>query len=563
MTPELMLTSLRVENLGVLRDVRIEPAPGLTVVTGESGAGKSLLLGAIDLVYRARLAGDQVGPFADRARITLTLTASPEAAWWAPLEDIGVTPEDTLLIQREWGREGRTVTRIQGQPVPQAVLRSALADVVDITGQHEHQRLLQPEHARVWLDGVVDPALVTAVAEAWREWQRVEQEIQDADQLIGDEHRVREWRDDLAELRRLAPTLGEDEALESDVERLGHQERLANLYREALDAMDGGAAGLARVRRNVVEAARFDPQATATARLAEDTEAVVGELRHQLYRLAEQIEVDAGRLSAVRERLDQLARARRRFGVHDVAGLIGHREDLEARLKEVDEAEWTRSRLLAQREVARRAYDQAAEALTEARRAAAEDAALAIAGVLAELDMPGAAVFLQMSPAEASAHGRDRLQWWFRGGAGQEPRPLSRAASGGELSRIALAQSLIQRQSPIMVLDEVDAGLGGQAALRVRELLRRLADGGTQVLAVSHQAVVAAAADQHWRMEKRSGDGGAAPAEARIRRMRGEERIAELARMLSGSDTTVALEHARQLVTPGAATAKPRAEPPG
>jgi DNA repair protein RecN (Recombination protein N) len=544
-----LLLTLRVENLGPLGDVKLEPGPGLTVVTGESGAGKSLLIGSLDLLSRPRAAGEQVGRFGGRARVTAAFDVGPDWAGWEGLSVFGVEPDDILTIQREWGREGRSTSRVQGQPVPLAVVRTLMTDLVDVTSQHAAQRLMAPGQARRWLDALVPGPVRDAVEAAWQEWKGVERAVAELEKETADEERVSRWREDVAELEALRLRSGEEEQLARDVERLTHQERLAGLYREALavleEAPSGLVAGADRLRRALGDAARYDVGAEAAASLSDDLAALAGELRHQVYRLAEAIDLDATRLEEVRDRLDKLARAARRFGVGTPSDLIALLADRRRQLAVAEDGIWQLGRLAAKRDACHARYEEVARTLTEARRAAAAAAAEALAPLLSDLDMPGAALMLAVEPGEPSASGVDEVSWRFRPAAGQDPLPLDRVASGGELSRVALALAVVQREPTVMVLDEVDAGLGGGAALRVRDLLRRLAEAGTQVLVVSHQAVVAACADSHWRMAKRDSEGAT---EAVLTRVEGEDRVHELARMLSGSDAGVALQHARQLM---------------
>jgi DNA repair protein RecN (Recombination protein N) len=548
-TPHPLLLALRVENVGPLRDVKLEPGPGLTVVTGESGAGKSLLVGSLDVLSRTRVTGDQVGRFGPRARVTATFELGTDWEGWTDLSAFGVEPDDLLAVQREWGREGRSVSRVQGQPVPHAVVRGLMTELVEVTGQHAAQRLMAPGQARRWLDGLVSEPVRAAVEAAWQEWKRVERAMAELEAQTADAARTGQWREEVAELEALRLVAGEEEQLARDIERLTHQERLAGLYREALALLEDGPSGLVaaadRLRRALGEASRFDAGAEASRVLSDDLAALAGELRHQLYRLAEAIDLDASRLEEVRERLDKLARAVRRFGVGTPSDLLGLLAERRRQLAAAEDGMWRLGRMMAERDACQSRYQEVAQALTAARREAAARAAEALAPLLGDLDMAGAAIMLAVEPGEPSAAGGDEVAWRFRPDAGQEPLPLDRVASGGELSRIALALAVVQREPTVMVLDEVDAGLGGGAALRVRDLLRRLADAGTQVLVVSHQAVVAAAADRHWRMVKRDPEG---VTEAVLTRVEGEDRVHELARMLSGSDAGVALQHARQLM---------------
>lgn len=535
-------------NVGVLEHVEMALEDGLTVITGESGAGKSLVMSAIDAGLGARVSGEQVGPFGERARIRLTFEVSDEHVVWDLLQPWDIPRDDIIVLQREWGGDGKSVLRVQGQPVPVTMVREALGTLVDVAGQHEHQQLLKPEHARVWLDGFVESALLRDTADAYRRWRLREQERDEIRGLLGDEAGLTRMREDYHDLENLNLVPREDETLQEAVERLAHGERLAETYQRVVSLLDGAegnsvATLLAEACRKLEEAGRHDPASQEAALMLTGAQATVEDVRHQVWALAERLDLDAGRLGELRARLDRLARAKRRFGC-DLEGLLALRQRYQEVLVRADEAEWQHRQMQKRVLEALSQYQEAATALHDARVEAANRVTSQVTEVLGQLDMPRAQVALVITEGPPAPHGHDRVEWWLGVHGPEDMRPLARTASGGELARVTLALRVVRQEGGALLLDEVDTGLGGHAARQVANLLARLAE-SQQVVAVSHQAVVAAAAHQQWHVRKRELAGGASTA---VICLDEDERIQEVARMLSGSDDAAATNHARQIL---------------
>jgi DNA repair protein RecN (Recombination protein N) len=544
-----LLTTVRVSNVGVVRHAHLELDAGLNVLTGESGAGKSLIVGALGAGLGGRVTAEQVGPFAERAAVQLAFEIARDHPVWTGLSGFGVEPDEVLVLLREWRRDGRSQLRIQGQPVPVGPARALLADLADVVGQHASLALERGREARAWLDALLDdPEPIRVVAERWAglaaaatardEWARAAGAAEEAEAA----------RAELEELRRLRLDPDEEAELAAQHMRLVHGRQLLEAYQAVLGELDGTelpgiVERLAEVRRRLGEAARADAGAREAETLAAEAEAIVAELRHRTFRLAEAVDLDPGRLAAVEERLDVLARAKRRWRT-DVPGLLARLHELEAAVKRYDEAAFELDRAERAYEAARRAYDEAAARLRRARVARAETAGQAVEALLRQLDMPSAAFEVRVEPDEPGPEGADRVSFWFSANRGQEVRPLARVASGGELARVALATWAVHSDERLLVVDEIDAGLGGQAARTVAELLTALG-ARRQILAVSHQPVVAAAASRHFRVTKVDHPEGTA---AFAEQVDGGARVEEIARMLSGSDRRTALAHARALL---------------
>ena len=540
------IRELAIENFGIIRSAQVELTPGFNAVTGESGAGKSLLVSALDTAFGSRAQADTVGPWAPRARVRLAVEVLPDDPVWTALANLGVAADDVLLIQREWGRDGKGVLRVQGQAVPVGQARAALAGLVDLSGQHEHQRLGEPGYARIWLDEWVDAALKQCVADAWAERAVLMRDREALAALQSQEASRREWQDDVATLSALAIDPAADARLAERVARARAGVQLAGAYQGALDEVERAGAALAAAERLVSGAVELDPPAGSALELLRDAQATVGEVRHEVYQRAADVDQDAGEAAAWVERLDRLARARRRYDT-DLEGLVRLLAERQEQLAALDEVEFRLSRLDERIEAATAQCQAAAARLSAARQAQAADAAAAVSAALPDLDLPGAVFEFAIQPGPLSANGTDVVAWRFSANPGQDPRPLHRVASGGERARVLLALNLVKGTAGPLVFDELDQGLGGHAAARVAGVLEELGH-RQQVVVVSHQALVAARADCHWRIVKRDvdvdGDGGGST----LVRIAGRDRVDEIARMLSGSATDVARRHAEDLL---------------
>ncbi len=536
------IQELVIENVGLIRTAQLGLTPGFNVVTGESGAGKSLLVSALDTALGSRAQAEQVGTFGVRARVRVAIAVPPEEPVWAGLGALGVEPDDILLIQREWGRDGRGVFRLQGQVVPLGSARTALGGLVDLSGQHEHQQMGEVGYARTWLDAGVDPACLESVARAWSDRTALVRERDALRDEEGHPAAVQAWRDEVAALTALAIDPPADARLAERVARAHAAAQLAAGYQAALDHVEEAVAALAAAERAIGGVVEWDQPAASALGLLGETAATAGEVRHEVYQRMAAVDQDAGEVSAWVERLDRLARARRRYDT-DLDGLLAILAERRRALDAVDDAAFRLSRLDAQVAEAEERYQAAAQRVTDERRQAAAQAAEAVSAVLPELDLPDAVFLIEVEAGLPGPHGGDAVTWRFSANPGQEPRPVHRVASGGERARLLLALNLVRRTSGPLVFDEVDQGLGGHAAQRVAAVLQELGH-RQQLVVVSHQAVVAARAERHWRIVKHQED----EAGSTLVPLAPSERVEEIARMLSGSLTPVALRHAEDLL---------------
>lgn len=558
-----MIEELRIRDLGVIADTTLPLGPGLTAITGETGAGKTMVVTALGL-----LLGERADPASVRGGCP---QASVEGVWRLDAADSGVAErveeaggaveDGELVLARTLAREGRSRAHAGGRTVPVGVLAELGARLVVVHGQSEQLRLRSAAAQRDALDryaASMDPdyaAVRDALADAVRRWRALEAELREleaareARRAEADELRAAiDW------VERVAPRAGEDAELEALADRLQHAETLrqdAAAAHDLLAADDGRGADtlLGEARRRVERAAEHDPTlqpvAEALAGLVYGAADAATQLAAYLDGLQD---ADPIRLDTIQERRAELAELVRRHGptLDDAIGLLGGGS---ARLLELERTDERIGDLLAEVAAAGGEAATLADRLTALRVAAAERLAHAVTGELAALAMPTARLVVEVTPAErVSESGQDEVAMLLAPHPGAAPRPVGRGASGGELSRIMLAIEVVLAAAdpvPTFVFDEVDAGVGGAAAIEIGRRLARLAD-VAQVIVVTHLAQVAAFADTHLRIEKdTAGDVTASS----VARLDGAEREREMARLLSGlADSASGLEHARELL---------------
>jgi DNA repair protein RecN (Recombination protein N) len=550
-----MLRELRIRNFAVVENVSVPFAPGLNVLTGETGAGKSMLVDAILLVRGARAQAEVIRADAESATVEAVFAADagPVAA---VLDEAGLaTEEGDIVVRRELSRGGRHRAFVNDAAVTVGLLERLGDALVQVHGQHEHQRLLEPAHQLELLDRFAD-------AEPLRErfaalFAKHREARADLERRRGAD-RDRARREDLlrfqvAELdaARLRP--GEQEELRTERRRLQHAERFAAGLEEVgtllRDDPASAAARLARAARVLSDLGRLDPAFAAPVDALAAASAQVEETLVAVRALRDTIAFEPGRLEAIDDRLDALTRLERKYGDGEEAMLRFRAEAVAEldRLERHEELVAEDERRLAELETE---VGTAAAALGSARRAAAARLAPGVQRELRQLGMERAvfeAAVIELALADWGPRGAERLELRFTANPGEPPRPLSRIASGGELARTMLALQVVlskYERAPTMVFDEVDAGIGGRAAAVVGEKLAAVG-AGRQVLCVTHLAPIAALAHHHVRVAK-TVRGGRTRATAEA--VAGETRVEEVARMLGGEAAGAALEHARALL---------------
>lgn len=530
------LRELTVENLAVVERVRLTLAPGFTVLTGETGAGKSLVVDAVALALGARAASDQVRSGADAARVEAVFDAPPSLAE-DPLAEVLAEGDGLAIVRREVSADGRSVARLNDRTVTVGSLVALGARLGEIHGQHDQQRLLEPARQLALLDGFGAHAeLVSSVVEAHRAWRAT---VVRAAELVTDAHelarRVELLRHQVDEITMADPSPGEDVELEAQLRAAEHAETIARSAAEAVAALreDGGAAeALAIVERGLATAGQHDERFAPLADRAASLAAEAGELARDVAHAADQVELDPASRAAAEERLGLLYDLRRKYG-DTIEAVIAFGAAAAEELERLEHQAGDRERLRAEEIERRAALEAAASALSEAREAAASRLASAVNEELPPLGLPADAFAVTLEPAEIGPSGADRVLFTFAPNPGETPRPLGRIASGGEASRLSLALKVVLAsadETPLLVFDEVDAGVGGRNAAALGQRLRALSR-FHQVVCVTHLPQVAAYADAHLVVGKRV-EGKRTATEVRV--LDAAARAAELAAMLAG-----------------------------
>ena len=560
-----MLTELRIRNVGVIDDVTLTLGPGLNVLTGETGAGKTMVVSALELLLGGRADGDRVRAGTGAAVVEGALNPPPDnAAEW--LDD----GDDELIVAREvhaGGEAGtRSKARLGGRMAPVSALAACVGAAVELHGQSDTSKLATPAVQRDVLDRFGGPSLAAALAAYTRcfaEWTEAKRELEALRSSTRDRAREADrLRFELDEIDAVAPIPGEDATLIADLSRLEHAEALSAAAAAAAAALsdDGGARdALAGAAASLEAASGHDPALDDLARRVVSLLAEAEDVGLELRRYLSGMEADPALLDALRDRHAALVRLSRKYGetepgAVDVDGVLGYAERARAHLMTLDSGDERAAELAA--DVARLADALHADAqrLTDERNAAGKRLAEAVAQHLAELAMAGARLEVAVEPTEPSMTGANRVTFLLAANPGEPLLPLGKAASGGERSRVALALRLALAdadQTPVLVFDEVDAGIGGATANAVGSKLAKLA-AGRQVLCVTHLPQLAAYADVHFAVTKRSAGERTVAA---VERLDDHGRVHELSRMLSGSETGVAAEHAAELLRSAQETA--------
>ena len=533
------LRELTVENLAVVESVRLPLGEGFTVLTGETGAGKSLVVDAVGLALGARAATDQVRAGAHAARVEAVFDAPGDVPDDDPMREVVDAGEGSVIVRREVGADGRSVARVNDRSVTVGGLASLGARLGEIHGQHDQQRLLEPARQLALLDGFGGHGgAVTHVADLHRAWRAT---VAASAELLTDVHelarRLDLLRHQVDEIGGAAVRVGEDVDLEAQLRAAAHAETVARSAAEAVTALrdDGGAGdALATAERGLIGAAEHDERFAALADRAAGLAAEAAELARDASTLAEAVDLDPASRAAAEERLALLYDLRRKYG-DSLEAVLAFEASASAELEALENQAGARDRLRVEEAERRAALEAASTSVSVARRAAAERLAAAVNAELPPLGLPAGAFGIELQAVEIGPSGGDRVSFTFAPNPGEPPRALGRIASGGEASRLSLALKVVLAaadETPLLVFDEVDAGVGGRNAAALGERLRSLSR-YHQVLCVTHLAQVAAHADAHIVVGKRQAD-GRTTTEARL--LTTGERTAELAAMLGGAD---------------------------
>lgn len=536
-----MLRTLHVRDFVIVADAEIHFSSGFTVFSGETGAGKSILIDALSLALGARGDAGAIRSGAQRSEITAVFQAP--AALHAWLRERDFDPQDDLVLRRVLDTQGRSRAYVNGIPANLGMLREIGTRLVDIHGQHAHQGLLIASNQRDMLDqqgGLVELARETSAA--WQAWQQALKALRLAQQnahAIEQERERLQWQ--LQELEALAPRAGEWEEISNEQSRLAHGQALLEGASRAQDLLDNDSGsvlqGLNAAAQQIQQLLRHDHHLQSVFEAIESARISVSEAVSDLNSYLDRLELDPEALARAEQRVAALFEAARKFHV-EPEELPALRDRLAVELADTQATDLD---TLHERATALdAAYHAVADRLSKARRKAAVRLGREVTAAMQELAMQGGAFEIALEACTPGAHGKEDVEFRVAGHAGTALRPLAKVASGGELARLSLALSVIASQVaqvPTLIFDEVDTGIGGAVAEVVGRLLRQLGD-RHQVLCVTHLPQVAACGNHHFEVRKSSADGSTL---SDIRQLNEAARVEEIARMLGGmtiTDTT-------------------------
>jgi DNA repair protein RecN (Recombination protein N) len=565
-----MLTELRIKNFAIIESLTLPLGPGFNVLTGETGAGKSIIVGALGLLLGERGHSDVVRTGSDRATVEGVFDASAHGELIATLDERGIDSDDHLVVlRREITAAGRTRAWVNGSTVSTSVLGDIARALVDLHGQHETQSLLDADSQRIVLDAFAGAKSdAAAVEEHHARLSAVRREIAELEARRADAERRGDYLKHVA--REIADARlqdGEDVRLEAEAQRLENAEEIresAAALTSAFEDEDAGIlAKLAQAQRLLHQLQRLDP---TLARLQESFDAgfySIESIARELSDYAANVDLDPARLGEVRSRRDLLFRLTKKYGPA-LANVIAAGRDARRELELLDTAALDLRGLEAREANAARDLETRAKTLTARRQEAASGLAKAVGEILPELGMGDGRFFVELVPLDAiGAHGAESVEFRVALNVGHDARPLARVASGGELSRVMLAlKTILARldRVPTLIFDEVDSGIGGKVGQQVGEMLARVA-AEHQVFAITHLAQIAARAQRHIVVSKGARAGVTA---ADVRTLSDAERVPEIARMLGGdADSATSQQHARELlkVRPRTASGKSAGKP--
>ena len=547
-----MLRALEIRDFVIVESASLEVEPGFSVLTGETGAGKSILVDAIELLVGARAEAGVVREGCERAELSaeFDFERHPQAASWVEANELAGDPGQ-VIVRRTIDRSGRTRCFINGHSATLAQLKELGELLLDIHGQHAHQSLLRAPAQRDLLDSHAEAAALAAeTAAAFRDWKRLERLAEEAQKSFAAREAERaEAAEQAAELRKLAPREGEWELASAEHARLAHGSSLLAGAQSALEALaeaEGAALGqLSAVATRLRSLSEHDGGLKAIVELLESAEAQAGEAARALRHYAERVDLDPEALRQVEARIEALHAAARKHRVRPEA--LGARLGaLEQRLAELELAVNPEA-LTREVDSFRRKFIELARQLSAKRAAAAQAFSRSVTAAMQQLAMSGGRFSVSLKKLdEPAASGAEEVEFEVASHPSLPPRPLAKVASGGELSRISLAiQMVAARASPVatLVFDEVDSGIGGAVADTIGLSLRKLGK-ERQVLCVTHLPQVAARANQHYSVDKAATRSRLA---VRVSKLDRAARVAELARMLGGADST-ARKHAVEML---------------
>jgi DNA repair protein RecN (Recombination protein N) len=550
-----MLVELLVENYAVVDRIRVRFHPGLNLLTGETGSGKSIVVDAFGLLLGARASAETIRSGEARARVAGIFDVRDRADVRALLDPAGIAIEDSeLLVEREILAGGKSRAFVGSRPVAVSLLRELAPLLGDIHGQHDQQLLFSADAQRDMLDMFASSGgLLVRAGEIYARWKAAGAALETLERTEQEKLRLLDlWEFQRKEIESAAPAAGEDEGLEAErrvLQNLGRlQESAGTAYAALYDSPEAALAQVRVAAKRLDDICRIDPSLAALGEQLQSAEVAIKEASYGLRDYLSGLEANPGRLEEIENRLALLDKLKRKYGA-TVAEVLAFLAEVRAQIEQVEHAGERMDELRKERERLARDFEQTAGELTALRTRAARKLEKGVEAELASLAMERTKFRIEIAAAPWSAAGAARVEFLVSANLGEEPKPLEKVASGGEISRIALAlktclsDDVATRRT--LVFDEVDAGIGGSAAEGVGRRLKKLA-AANQVLCVTHLAQIAAFADHHYCVEKRESEGRTV---AGIEELDRQGRTREVGRMLSGQELTPeALKHAERLI---------------
>jgi DNA repair protein RecN (Recombination protein N) len=548
-----VIAELAVENYAVIERIRVRFHRGLNLLTGETGSGKSIVVDALGLLFGGRASADMIRAGADRARVSGIFEVSSNPPLARLLDGAGIEVEENeVFVEREILANGKSRAFVASRPVTGALLRDLAPHLGDIHGQHDQQQLFKTDAQREMLDSFAGSD--DAIASIYHEWRRATAELEALDRTAQEKLRLADlWSFQRNEIETVSPRAGEDAELENERRVLRNvvkiEESASAAYAALYDAEESATARLQVVLKRLDELARIDEGVATIAATLKPAVFAVEEAADALRHYLGKLEADPARLDEVEARMAALEKLKRKYGT-TIDEVLAFLEEVRRELNAVETSSDRQAALRKEVSELAASYEGAAKKLTAARTAAAKRLSKAVEAELASLAMERTRVEIRVASAPWSEYGADSIEFLMSANAGEEPKPLDRIASGGELSRVALAlktcTSRPGKGTPrTLVFDEVDAGVGGSAAEAVGRRLKKLST-SSQVLCVTHLPQIAGFADHHYYVEKHEERGRTL---ASIVELTPAQRTKEIGRMLSGERVTAeALKHAEQLI---------------
>ncbi len=543
-----MLTLLEIENIAVIRKAEAELGPGFNVLTGETGAGKSLLIDSISLVLGGRGQRDLIRAGADYALVRAVFLCPDIGPF---LEELGFAPEEdgTVILQRRLYRDGRNVCRLGTAAITLSTLKAIGSRLVAIHGQHDGTALLDSATHVDYIDsyGRCGKALLD-YREKFHAWKSAEKALVEARSSAAErEKRIDFLSFQVKEIEDARLKEGEEEELTARQRLLSNAEELTENADLAHQSISAGYDAVSDALSAMETVSGFDPSMEDTAEQLRNIYYELEELRRDISSYASGLEFDPGELSAVDDRIGVIFKLERKYGATE-ADVLAYLNKAKAELDGLVYADEHGAEMEANVNELKSEAEKAAKRLTDLRKKAADELCRKICAELAFLDMPGTKVTASLTPCPLWEKGGEKAELLISANPSEEPKPLGRIASGGELSRIMLAIKTVFSQVddlPVMIFDEIDAGVSGRAAAKIGKKLNELAQ-NHQVICITHLPMIAAAASRHLLIEKNSSGGALTTT---VRPIEGEERVNEIARIMCGdSITPAALENARELL---------------